>query len=43
VEVPGRGALGREPEAIQVLEEATRGAKLQQYLPLLWQIERSLG
>jgi len=36
-------ALGREPEAIQVLEEATRGAKLQQYLPLLWQIERSLG
>ena len=30
-------------EAIQVLEEARRGAKLQQYLPLLWQIERSLG
>ncbi len=36
-------ALGRDPEAIQVLEEARRGAKLQQYLPLLWQIERSLG
>ncbi len=36
-------ALGREEEAIQVLEEARRGAKLQQYLPLLWQIERSLG
>ena len=36
-------ALGRGEEAIQVLEEARRGAKLQQYLPLLWQIERSLG
>jgi len=36
-------ALGRDQEAIQVLEEARRGAKLQQYLPLLWQIERSLG
>ncbi len=36
-------ALGRDPEAIQVLEEARRGAKLQQYLSLLWQIERSLG
>jgi tetratricopeptide (TPR) repeat protein/DNA-binding CsgD family transcriptional regulator len=36
-------ALGRAEEAIQVLEEARRGAKLQQYLPLLWQIERSLG
>ncbi len=36
-------ALGREEEAIQILEEARRGAKLQQYLPLLWQIERSLG
>jgi DNA-binding CsgD family transcriptional regulator len=36
-------ALGREEEAIQVLEEARRGAKLQHYLPLLWQIERSLG
>src|SRR5207247_609541 len=36
-------ALGRSEEAIQVLEEARRGAKLQQYLPLLWQIERSLG
>jgi DNA-binding CsgD family transcriptional regulator/tetratricopeptide (TPR) repeat protein len=36
-------ALGREEEAIRVLEEARRGAKLQQYLPLLWQIERSLG
>ncbi len=36
-------ALGQAEEAIQVLEEARRGAKLQQYLPLLWQIERSLG
>jgi len=36
-------ALGREGEAIQVLEEARRGARLQQYLSLLWQIERSLG
>ncbi len=36
-------ALGRAEEAIRVLEEAQRGAKLQQYLPLLWQIERSLG
>jgi len=36
-------ALGRAEEAVQVLEEARRGAKLQQYLPLLWQIERSLG
>ena len=44
--MPGRGALQRlveDEEAIQVLEEARRGAKLQQYLPLLWQIERSLG
>ena len=36
-------ALGRTEEAIGVLEEARRGAQLQQYLPLLWQIERSLG
>ena len=36
-------ALGRDLEAIQVLKEARRGAMLQQYLPLLWQIERSLG
>jgi tetratricopeptide (TPR) repeat protein len=36
-------ALGRAEEAIQVLEEARRGAILQQYLPLLWQIERALG
>jgi DNA-binding CsgD family transcriptional regulator/tetratricopeptide (TPR) repeat protein len=36
-------ALGREKEAIQVLEEARRGARLQQYLSLLWQMERSLG
>jgi len=36
-------ALGRKEEAIQVLEEARRGAILQQYLPLLWRIERSLG
>ncbi|HWZ17489.1 MAG TPA: LuxR C-terminal-related transcriptional regulator, partial [Ktedonobacteraceae bacterium] len=36
-------ALGRGEEAIQVLEEARRGAILQQYLPMLWQIERALG
>jgi DNA-binding CsgD family transcriptional regulator len=36
-------ALGRKEEAILMLEEARRGAILQQYLPLLWQIERSLG
>ena len=36
-------ALDRGEEAIQVLKEARRGAKLQQYLSLLWQIERSLG
>src|SRR5260221_7940323 len=36
-------ALGRAEEAIQVLKEARRGAILQQYLPLLWQIERALG
>jgi tetratricopeptide (TPR) repeat protein/DNA-binding CsgD family transcriptional regulator len=36
-------ALGRGEEAIQVLEEARRGAILQQYLPLLWQIERAMG
>src|SRR6266487_3682240 len=36
-------ALGRAEEAIQVLEGARRGAQLQHYLPLLWQIERSLG
>jgi len=36
-------ALDRAEEAIGVLEEARRGAILQQYLPLLWQIERSLG
>jgi DNA-binding CsgD family transcriptional regulator len=36
-------ALDRVEEAIQALEEARRGARLQEYLPLLWQIERSLG
>ena len=36
-------ALDRAEEAIQVLEEARRGANLQQYLPVLWQIERALG
>jgi DNA-binding CsgD family transcriptional regulator len=36
-------ALGQREEAIGVLEEARRGAILQQYLPLRWQIERSLG
>jgi len=36
-------ALGRAKEAIGVLEKARRGAQLQHYVPLLWQIERSLG
>ncbi len=36
-------ALGRAEESIQFLGEARRGARLQEYLPLLWQIERSLG
>ena len=36
-------AIGRDDEAIQVLTEARRGAILQQYLPLRWEIERSLG
>jgi DNA-binding CsgD family transcriptional regulator/tetratricopeptide (TPR) repeat protein len=36
-------ALGRTEEATRILEEARRGAQLQQSLPLLWQIERSLG
>jgi DNA-binding CsgD family transcriptional regulator len=36
-------ALGRGEEAIQILKEARRGAILQEYLPLSWQIERSLG
>ena len=36
-------ALGRLEEAVQVLEEARRGASMQQALPVLWQIERALG
>jgi DNA-binding CsgD family transcriptional regulator len=36
-------ALGRGKEAVLLLEEARRGAKLQEYVTLLWQIERSLG
>ncbi len=36
-------ALGRLEEAVQVLEEARRGATTQQALPVLWQIERALG
>jgi tetratricopeptide (TPR) repeat protein len=36
-------ALGRLEEAAQVLEEARRGAIMQQALPALWQIERALG
>jgi tetratricopeptide (TPR) repeat protein len=36
-------ALGRLEEAVQVLEEARRGAIMQQALPVLWQIERALG
>ena len=36
-------ALGRLEEAVQLLEEARRGATMQQALPVLWQIERALG
>jgi predicted ATPase/class 3 adenylate cyclase len=36
-------ALGRLDEAVQMLEEARRGAIVQQALPALWQIERALG
>jgi len=37
------GALARREEAIQVLEEARRGALARQEQPLLWQIHRALG
>jgi predicted ATPase/DNA-binding CsgD family transcriptional regulator len=37
------GALSRRAEAIQVLEEARRGALARQERPLLWQIDRALG
>jgi predicted ATPase/DNA-binding CsgD family transcriptional regulator len=37
------GALSRREEAIQVLEEARRGALARQERPLLWQIDRALG
>ena len=36
-------ALGRHEAAVAALEEARRGARLQAFLPLAWQIERSLG
>jgi tetratricopeptide (TPR) repeat protein len=36
-------ALGRPEEAVRMLEEARRGAIVQQALPALWQIERALG
>jgi tetratricopeptide (TPR) repeat protein len=36
-------ALDRLEEAMQMLEEARRGAIMQQALPALWQIERALG
>ncbi len=37
------GALEHREEAIQVLEEARRGALVRQEKPLLWQIHRALG
>jgi DNA-binding CsgD family transcriptional regulator/tetratricopeptide (TPR) repeat protein len=37
------GALGRREEAVQALEEATRGALARQERPLLWQLHRVLG
>jgi DNA-binding CsgD family transcriptional regulator/tetratricopeptide (TPR) repeat protein len=37
------GMLQRREEAIQVLEEARRGALARQENPLLWQIHRALG
>jgi DNA-binding CsgD family transcriptional regulator len=37
------GALSRREEALQVLEEARRGALVRQEQPLLWQIHRALG
>jgi DNA-binding CsgD family transcriptional regulator len=37
------GALSRREEALQVLEEARRGALVRQERPLLWQIHRALG
>jgi DNA-binding CsgD family transcriptional regulator/Tfp pilus assembly protein PilF len=37
------GALSREEEAIQALEEARQGALARQERPLLWQIDRALG
>lgn len=37
------GMLQRREEAIQVLEEARRGALARQEQPLLWQIHRALG
>ncbi len=37
------GALSRREEAIEVLEEARRGALARQEKPLLWQIHRALG
>src|SRR6266849_7068241 len=37
------GALSRQEEAIQALEEARQGAMARQEQPLLWQIHRTLG
>jgi len=37
------GALSRGEEAIQVLEQARRGALVRQEQPLFWQIDRALG
>lgn len=37
------GALSRREEAIEVLEEARRGALARQEKPLFWQIDRALG
>jgi predicted ATPase/DNA-binding CsgD family transcriptional regulator len=36
-------ALGKRGAASEALEEARRGVRLQGYLPLSWQIDRSLG
>ncbi len=43
LKVEALGALSRRAEAIQVLEEARRGALARQERPLLWQIDRALG
>ena len=35
--------MGREPEALQTLEEARRGAVEREWYPFLWQIQSALG